>query len=196
MIQSRADYKAYITQDQIARGLRFNSPKQRLKDWVYRDPTWKFQKLLRRTEFYFNKKKNPLEWLYYWYLEYRFKKLSIKLGFSIPKNVFGPGLAIPHYGLIVVNSKTKVGKNCRIHVGVNIGASGGFPEAPQIGDNVYIGPGAKIYGNISIANNVAIAANASVGRSIEEEHIVVGGIPAKKIKEFDIKQIIKHLESE
>lgn len=193
MIKTKEQYRDYINQDKIARGIQLVSFRQKAKDFIYRDPTWKFQKILRKTEFYFNKKKNLFEWLYYYYLEYRFKKISIKLGFSIPKNVFGPGLAIPHYGLIVVNSRTSIGKNCRIHVGVNIGASGGKPEAPTIGNNVYIGPGAKIYGNIKIANNIAIAANASVGKSFDEENIIIGGIPAKKIKNINIKKIIKHI---
>lgn len=193
MIKTRKEYHYYVQQDQIARGIRLVTFKQKAKDFIYRDPTWKFQKMLRKTEYYSNKMKTFLEWPYYYYLEYRFKKLSIKLGFSIPKNVFGPGLAIPHYGLIVVNSKAKVGKNCRLHVGVNIGASGGKPEAPVIGDNVYIGPGAKIFGDIKLANNIAIAANASVGKSFEEENIVIGGIPAKKIKKFNIKKVIKHI---
>ena len=76
---------------------------------------------------------------------------------------------------------------------MNIGASGGKKGAPTIGDNVYLGPGAKIYGEITLANNIAVAANACVGRSILEENIVVGGIPAKKIKDFDIKSILKHV---
>lgn len=115
------------------------------------------------------------------------------MGFSIPKNAFGPGLSIPHYGTIVVNSQAKIGKNCKIHAGVNIGASGGKPGAPIIGDNVYLGPGCKIYGEITIANNIAVAANACVGSSFLEENILIGGIPAKKIKTFDIKSILKHL---
>ena len=55
---------------------------------------------------------------------YRFKlrKLQIKLGFPIPSNVFGPGLSIAHYGTIVVSEHASIGCNCRIHVGVNIGA--------------------------------------------------------------------------
>lgn len=126
-------------------------------------------------------------------MEYKFKKLSISLGFSIPKNSFGPGLSIPHYGTIIVNSRAKIGKNCKIHAGVNIGASGGKPGAPTIGDNVYLGPGSKIYGEIVIASNIAIAANACVGSSFLEENIVIGGIPAKKLNDFDIKTILKHI---
>ena len=123
----------------------------------------------------------------------KFKKKSIKLGFTIPENVFGPGLSIPHYGTIVVNANAKVGANCRIHVCTNIGASGGSSMAPIIGDNVYIGPGAKIYGNVVIGNNNAIAANATVNKSFEEEGVLIGGVPSKIIGEINIKRIIKHI---
>jgi len=105
----------------------------------------------------------------------------MKLGFSIPLNVFGPGLGIAHYGTIVVNGNAKVGANCRIHIAVNIGANGG-KEAPQLGDNVYIGPGAKIFGDIRIADHVKIGANAVVNKSFDEEGAVIVGIPAKRVK--------------
>lgn len=73
---------------------------------------------------------------------------GVRLGFSIPINVFGPGFRINHYGLIVVNPKARVGAFCDIHQGVNIGEGFGKDEVPEIGDHVYIGPGAKIYGRI------------------------------------------------
>lgn len=119
----------------------------------------------------------------YFFFKFKCHNLSLKLGFSIPPNVFGPGLSIPHYGTIVVNSKAKIGANCRLHVGVNIGASGGKEKVPQIGDNVYIGPGAILFGDIHIANNVTIGANATVNRNCEQEHVVLAGSPAKIVKE-------------
>lgn len=112
--------------------------------------------------------------------KYRFRKLSIKLGYSIPINVFGPGLSLPHYGTIVVNPDTRVGINCRIHVGVNIGAH--HDKAPLIGDNVYIGPGAIIFGGIEIADNVSIGANATVNKSVTEPNVIVVGTPAQVVK--------------
>ena len=192
MITSKKEYKEYLKADKKAREID-DSFKGKLKHILYTDPTWKFQKKLRKVEYYQNCKKGLINKIIYFILLYRFKKYSIKLGFSIPPNAFGSGLAIPHYGTIVINSKTKIGKNCRIHVCVNIGAAGGNPEAPQIGDNVYIGPGTKIYGNIKIGNNIAIGANSTVNKSFEEENIFIAGSPAKKIKEFDIKNIIKHI---
>jgi serine O-acetyltransferase len=66
--------------------------------------------------------------------------------------------------------------------------------APIIGDNVYIAPGVKIYGNIKIPNNCAIGANSVVNRSIIEENMLIAGVPAQTIKNINIKQIIKHLD--
>ena len=109
-------------------------------------------------------------------------KLSVKLGFSIPLNVFGPGLAIVHRGTIVIAGKAKIGSNCRIHEGVTIGSTNGSSQAAIIGDNVFISSGAKIIGDISISNNVTIAANAVVVKDIISEYgCTVGGIPAKVI---------------
>lgn len=111
--------------------------------------------------------------------KFRFHRLSIKLGFSIPINVFGPGLAIVHYGTIVVSNGAKIGANCRIHEGVTIGATNGSSRAAIIGDNVFIGSGAKIIGEVRISSNVAIAANAVVVRDVIcENGCTVGGVPA------------------
>lgn len=193
MIQSKEDYKRYLERDRIALRVNSLSLSAKLLNFISPNLIWKFQKLLRKVEYYQNCKNSGISKIYYFYLRYQFKKLSIKLGFTIPPNVFGPGLSIAHYGTIVINSATKVGANCRIHVCVNIGASGGEIEAPQLGDNIYIAPGAKIFGNITIPNNTAIAANAVVNKSFDQEHTVIGGVPAKVIGKVDIKRMIKHI---
>jgi len=195
MIKSKVDYLEYLNADKIALGVRENAALPWWMKWIFPNPTWNFQKKLRQLEYFYNCKSNILQKRFYYYLEYRFQRLSIRLGFSIPKNVFGPGLAIMHYGTIVVNANARIGKNCRIHPCTNIGASGGKPEAPQIGDNCYIGPGAKIFGNIKIGNGVAIGSNATVNKSFEENNILIVGSPARKIKEIDISKIIKHVPS-
>jgi serine O-acetyltransferase len=46
--------------------------------------------------------------------------------------------------------------------------------APIIGDNVFIGPGAKLFGNITIGNNVAIGANTVITKDIPDNSVVVG----------------------
>jgi serine O-acetyltransferase len=64
---------------------------------------------------------------------------------------------------------------------VNIGASAQNSNAvPVIGDNCYIGPGAKLYGGIILGDNVAIGANSVVNKSFEGD-CVIAGVPAKVI---------------
>ncbi|MGQ2982066.1 serine acetyltransferase [Flavobacterium sp.] len=192
MIKDRKELRYYIDQDRKANKYNPGS-KQKIMHFFFPDHIILFLTRLRKCE-YLGKKRGPINKLLYAYHKIRLKSISIKLGFSIPEHVFGPGLAIPHYGTIVVNPKAKVGANCRIHVCTNIGASGGSAAAPQIGDNVYIGPGAKLYGDIVIGNNNAIAANAAVNKSFTEEGVVIGGVPGKVIGELgDIKKLIKHI---
>lgn len=176
MILSKNDYLFYVESDRLALG------KDKQFSFYTIDPIWRFQRLLRKTEYFKNCKKTIFDNFVYLFYRFLLHRLSIKLGFSIPLNCFGAGLSIAHYGTIVVNSGAKIGENCRIHVGVNIGTEAGFKDkAPKIGNNVYIGPGAKIFGDISIADGVVIGANAVVNKSIFKENITVGGIPAKQI---------------
>ncbi|MEU5842319.1 hypothetical protein [Rhodococcus sp. NPDC047139] len=108
----------------------------------------------------------------------------MRLGFSIPPNTFGPGLSIAHRGDIIVNGAARIGADCRVHAGVNIGtAAGRKNSAPKIGDGCYLGPGVKIFGPISIGNDTAIGANAVVNVDFPEGNCSLGGIPAKKISD-------------
>ena len=61
----------------------------------------------------------------------------------------------------------------------NRGKNKGYP---QIGDNVYIGPGAKIVGKIKIGNDVAIGANCVVTKDVPNNSVIVG-IPGKVISQ-------------
>lgn len=194
MIRSRNDYLDYLEADRLALGRTKTRFFDKLLRLIAPDYIWKFQRLLRKLEYHKNvKNSGPNNKLAYLYLKFMYRKLSVKLSFTIPENVFGPGLAIAHYGTIVVNEHAKVGANCRIHACTNIGASGGTDRAPRIGDNVYIAPGAKIFGDISIPNNTAIGANSVVDKSFEEENTLIAGIPATVIKTINIKKIIKHI---
>ena len=133
---------------------------------------------MRKYEYYLNTQKNRIALVYY---KWRHQSLSYKTGIQIPPNVFEEGLHINHFGLIVVNAKARIGKHCDLHQGVNIG-EGIDRKAPQIGDDCWIGPGAKLYGDIHIGNGVMVGANAVVTKNFEEDFITIAGVPARKIK--------------
>lgn len=178
MIKTKEDLKFYLEQDAMANGEKLEGAKSRIK--FYLNPRLRFTRNLRYYEYYANRPRSLWSRLMTIYHYYIHKKLSYKLGYTIYKNNFGSGVCFCHYGTLVVNKDARIGKNCRIHVGVNIGGFNG--GVPVIGDNVYIGPGAKIFGGITIGNNVSIGANAVVNKSFPD-NVVIAGIPAKIIKE-------------
>ena len=173
MINSKADYFYYLECDRVALRQKRKNPLL-----IPGKEVWKYQRLLRKTEYYTNcKRKNPIRL----WLKWRLHVLSVKYGFSIPLNAFGPGLSIAHVGPIIINSKSKIGANCRIQTSVTLGATNGSTQAPVLGNNVFLGDGCKLIGAITVADDVAIGANAVVVKSIAEPGTTWGGVPAKKI---------------
>jgi serine O-acetyltransferase len=102
---------------------------------------------------------------------------QIKYGFQIyPETQIGEGFYLGHWGSLVINPKTIIGKNCNIAQGATIAqANRGKNEGvPEIGNEVWIGPNAVIVGKIKIGNNVLIAPNAYVNFDIPSNSVVVG----------------------
>jgi serine O-acetyltransferase len=182
VIASRQEYRRYLAADLASHGLS----RWRFKD-AFRNPEVRFQRLLRRLEYLENCRRDPLGRCLASVVRLRYKRLSILLGFTFPRNAFGPGLSIAHYGSIVVNGNARIGRNCRIHSDVNIGETNG--GAPTIGDDAYIGPGAKIFGAITIGDGVAIGANAVVNRDVPSG-VTIGGVPAKVISQRGSRDLI------
>lgn len=176
MIQSKEDYLYYLECDKIA------MRKTRKRPAYKHDIIWSFLRLLRKCEYYKNCRPDLLSRIYGKFLKFRFVNLSHKLGFSIGFNTCGPGLCLEHYGNIVINQNAKIGCNCRIIGSVVIGATEDG-KVPIIGDNVFIGFGAAIIGDIKIADGVAIGANAVVSKDILTSNVSIGGIPARIISQ-------------
>lgn len=107
------------------------------------------------------------------------RKLGRKTGFQIGLHTCDFGIKFYHWGWCIINCKARIGKNITLYPGVTIGASAS--GVPVIGDNVFIGLGAKVFGGITIGNNVIIAPNAIVTKDVQPD-TVVGGVPAKIIK--------------
>ncbi len=121
---------------------------------------------------------------------------SYKYGISIPfRTKIGSGFFIGHFGGIIVNENSIIGKNCNISHQVTLGkANRGLKKGyPIIGDNVYIGPGAKIVGSVKIEDYVAIGANCVVTKDIPH-HSVVVGIPGRVISDDGSIGYINNIE--
>lgn len=87
---------------------------------------------------------------------------------------------------VVVNGYAKVGKDCHLHGNNCIGNKGSNNGVPKIGNNVDIGYGAIIIGDIMIGDNTVIAAGAIVVDSFPSGNVVIGGCPAKVIREIPV----------
>ncbi len=171
MITNKQLLREYLDKDKFALDIHRKKPK------LFGDYIWKYEIYLRKHEYYLNTKKNKLLLLYYCY---KHRKLGLKLGFTISCNCIGAGLRLNHYGCVIINSRSKIGEFCDIHNDVNIGEDYN-QKAPIIGDNVWIGPGAKLFGNIKLGNNIMIGANSVVNKSFNEDNIRIAGVPAKII---------------
>ena len=92
---------------------------------------------------------------------------------------FGPGLIILHTFGIVVNSSVRAGQNLTLEHGVTIGAE--KDVSPILGDNVFVGAGAKILGSVCIGSDVKIGANAVVVTDLPDGATAVG-VPARIVR--------------
>lgn len=176
MIKSKNDLLEYLEADKKALNRKGNRP-------TFNDVIWRYEILLRKCEYWQNKNTffSKIPGGVYRYLRFR---IGLKCNITISPNTVGKGLCISHIGPIVVSNYASIGENCRLHIGVNIGAD--FRDgkaAPKIGNNVYIGPGAKLYGDISIADGIAIGANSVVNKSFDVPNISIAGIPARPISD-------------
>jgi serine O-acetyltransferase len=101
----------------------------------------------------------------------------LQSGIRIPLSVeAGPGLLIAHWGGIWINPQCRLGANCTLSNDINAGSAGGAGTrgVPQIGNNVYVGPGSRLAGPIRIGQNAAIMPNTLVTSDVQPNSIVIG----------------------
>ena len=187
MIQSKKDLREYIASDnQIYRPW---TVKQKIVSALVQDPTYalrRYLRFLRMQEYYVNTAKgSKLKGLLGLYCERQVNRLGNRLGIEIGPNCFGKELTIYHIGSIIVNPAARIGDGCKLHGANCIGNNGKTKGVPRIGNNVDIGYGAAVIGDIEIADGVVIGANAVVNRSITVPGSVVVGVPGKVKEQKD-----------
>ncbi|HUP10662.1 MAG TPA: serine acetyltransferase [Niastella sp.] len=133
-------------------------------------PGFRYSYILRKCARY---KKYTIPGMFYRML---LKHYKYKYGFQIPiATQIGRGLYLGHFGQIVVNGKVIIGENCNLEHGVTIGQTnrGKQKGSPVIGNNVWIGTGSVLVGNIRIGDNVLIAPNSYISSDIPPNSLVV-----------------------
>lgn len=92
---------------------------------------------------------------------------------------FGPGFVLIHATGVVINGEVRGGVHVFLEHQVTIGAE--RRHAPVLGDDVFIGAGAKIIGSLSVGDGARVGANAVVLHDVPE-HTTVVGIPARVVR--------------
>lgn len=119
------------------------------------------------------------------------RAIEITTGISIPAQCkIGKGLRIHHFGGTIFHPSVEIGKHCTIYHQVTIGDRGGRGKAAKIGNDVLLGAGSKIIGEIVIGNNCIVGANAVVSKNMIDDTVAYGN-PAiykrKPKKKDDVK---------
>ena len=92
-----------------------------------------------------------------------------------PQTKIAPGLCIVHHGGIVVSPLTVIGRNCTVYQGVTLGQTNRGERAgtPVVGDDVYLAPGAKVMGAVTVGSGAVIGANCVVSKDVPENGVMV-----------------------
>lgn len=170
MIQSKKELDFYIKADYMMnRGYFKPTFKQRLKAILSPDYIMDFLITMRRVDYYTQTK----QYIPLIINKFKYKKLSIKLGFSIGAEVFGYGLVIPHYGTIVVGENNRIGNYAVLHSSTCITA-----RQKVIGNNFYLSTGAKVTTSENLSDNIMVSANSVVTKGCSQGNVLLVGAPA------------------
>ena len=107
----------------------------------------------------------------------------VVFGLVLPyQTEIGRGVLFSYQGLgTVVHRSVKIGDKAVISTGVTLGGRGGRNGAPEIGEGVLIGTGAKVLGPVKVGRFASIGANAVVLADVPDFAVVVG-IPARVVR--------------
>lgn len=193
MIRTKEDLAFFLKEDAKRNDVSLAKPSYWLHLFVKSEHACIFRYIscLRHCEYHYNNSRHFWHKCLYLFYKFRLMRLGMKYNMSIGINVCGYGLRVMHLmsGGVLINAK-KVGNYCGFNAGVLIGTNGNEASKPIIGDYVAFGPGAKAFGALTIGNNVFVAANSVVTKDVPD-NCIVGGLPARFIKEKPLRSDVK-----
>lgn len=188
LIKTKDDLKLFIENDKKSCfGANKVSFEKKLRN-PFKNKLYKFLKLLRKYEYFcFRRDVNKSPFISKFLslkikmLDIKKNRLSLVLNVEIKPLHCGNGVRICHPNVII---NGRVGDNCIFHGNNVVGnkKTGAKDAVPQIGNNVDIGIGAIIIGDVVIADNCCVGAGAVVTKSFTTPGAIIAGVPAKEIK--------------
>jgi len=174
MIRTKKELEFYIMADRMMnRGYFKPSLVQRIKNLLVPDYTMRYLVAMRKCSYY-SQWGGVRHCVSRIYNQYKYRRLGVKLGFSIGYECFGYGLVIPHYGTIVVGGPNRVGNYAVLHTSTCITA-----RPKTIGNGLYLSTGAKITTGENLGDGVTIAANSVVTKGCQDGFALLAGMPAE-----------------
>lgn len=152
-------------------------------------PDWCYKYLLFLRIYEFCRERRGLYKIISPFIKWKLHRLSFKTKIEIPTYTVGHGLKINHtVGNIVINSRARIGENCYLSNGVIIGQDNIHKpdNVPIIGNNVHLAPNCKVFGKITIGDNVIIGTDCVVMKSVPSNCCVVG-TPARIVRKDGVK---------
>lgn len=213
VVTTREELKFFMLADMMMNKRTFKySIRQRFETFLSPDYVIQYLQAMRKTSFHKFKVSHLLQIknskcgvrclfsIVYHFMCYalnysRFSRLGVKLGFSIGYNTLGYGVWIPHHGTIIVGDSNRLGNFACLHSSICITSTG-----KTIGENCFIGTGAKLISHFDLGNNVQVGANSVVNKTFKDKVCLVGS-PAtvKKLvddpwwKDSNLEQCVKSI---
>ena len=174
-IKTKKELKFVIQADKIMNGIG-GGFYGKIRGLLFPDYIGRFLVEMRKTSYY-KQQKGLFNKLLLGYHFAKYKRLGLKLGFTIGCDALGYGVVIPHYGTIVVGNSNRIGNYAVLQTSTCISSNGKI-----IGDGLYMGSGAKITSKVKLGNNISVGANSLVNKDCLQDNVLLGGMPAKVIK--------------
>lgn len=185
MIRSRKELKFFIMADMMMNRGKFRwTVTDRIKHLILPDKIMQYLVAMRKAAYYSDiqlftppRFRVFAKILKAWYFR-RYHNLGLKLGFSIGRDTLGYGAVIPHYGTIVVGGRNRLGNYTVLHTSTCITDNG-----ITIGNALSLSTGSIITKQISLGDNVTVAANSLVNQSFPNNCLLAGTPAGVKRKE-------------